>query len=466
MSEMFNSKSYWSERYRAGGTSGAGSYGRLAEFKAEVINGLVDKYGIDSVIEFGCGDGAQLSRAVYQSYLGFDVADESIAMCRSAFGEDSTKAFRNVDQYKHERADLTLSLDVIFHLIEDDVFEQYMRRLFYSANRFVVVYSSNYDGEWPDKHVKHRKFTDWVEKNHADFELVEHVPNRYPLLNDPQNETFADFYVFKKRAAKRHSLPGHLVVSVTSYAVRFPTLELTLRRILQQSVVPDETVLWISPRDAEHLPSSVIELQRCGLSIQITKDIRSYKKIIPALKQYPESFIITLDDDQIYPLDVLEPLIANYRSPTEVLCRRAHRIKFDERGAPLPYMQWQHEHQENDDCPDLFATGVCGILYPPHVLPPETLDEAKFLQLAPHADDIWLYWMARLANRNIRLVGRPWQNVMWPGAETSSLMNFNWNGGNDTQIAAMVEHFGVPRRPTPTNNRSIFRALAKLRSAT
>jgi hypothetical protein len=446
MSELFNSKAYWSERYRTGGNSGAGSYGRLAEFKAEVINGFVEKHWVGSVIEFGCGDGAQLTRARYPSYLGFDVADESVAICREKFAHDETKAFLNADHYRHEQADLTLSLDVIFHLIEDDVFDEYMRRLFWSSQKFVIVYSSNYDGDWPAKHVKHRKFTDWVEKNQADFELIEHIPNRYPLLNDAQNETFADFYVFRKRAAKRHSLPGHLVVSVTSYAVRFPILELTLRRILQQSIIPDKTVLWVSPRDAEHLPPAVVALQRYGLTIQITKDIRSYKKIIPALRQYPDSFIITLDDDQIYPLDVLEPLVANYRSPSEILCRRAHRVRFDERGVPLPYMQWQHEYQEDQDCSDLFATGVCGILYPPRVFPPQVFDEAKFLALAPHADDIWLYWMARIAGRNIRRVGRHWQNVMWPGAETSSLMNYNWNGGNDAQIASMVAEFGVPPR--------------------
>ena len=33
----FESQSYWKERYAKGGTLGAGSYGRLAQFKSEVI---------------------------------------------------------------------------------------------------------------------------------------------------------------------------------------------------------------------------------------------------------------------------------------------------------------------------------------------------------------------------------------------------------------------------------------------
>ncbi|TDV14401.1 class I SAM-dependent methyltransferase [Paraburkholderia caballeronis] len=440
----FDSAAYWSGRYRAGGNSGAGSYGRLAEFKAEILNAFVEEHHVDSVIEFGCGDGAQLRLARYPSYLGFDVAEESVALCRNAIGENETRAFRHAGQYRHERADLTLSLDVIFHLIEDDVFHEYMRRLFFSAGRYVIIYSSNYDGDWPAEHVKHRKFTDWVEQYHADFQLIRHIPNRYPLVDDPQNESFADFYIFEKRPSRRHSLPGHLVVSLTSYEKRFPTLELTLRRILQQSVTPDETVLWISAKDSEHLPDGVVQLQRNGLSIQITSDIGSYKKIIPALKRYPDSFILTLDDDQIYPLDVIEPLVACYRSPSEILCRRAHRIRFDADGKPLPYMQWQHEYQDDEESPDLFATGVCGVLYPPKSLAPQVLDDEQFKRLAPRADDIWLFWMGRLAGSKVRRVGRHWQNVMWPGAEASSLMHYNWNGGNDAQIAAMIMQYGFP----------------------
>ena len=45
------------------------------------------------------------------------------------------------------RADLTLSLDVIYHLVEDDVFVSAMRALFDKAARFVVIYASNQDAD-------------------------------------------------------------------------------------------------------------------------------------------------------------------------------------------------------------------------------------------------------------------------------------------------------------------------------
>ncbi len=74
----FGSAQYWRDRYRTGGNSGAGSYGRLASFKAEIINAFVREHNITSVIEFGCGDGLNSLLADYPTYLGFDVADESI----------------------------------------------------------------------------------------------------------------------------------------------------------------------------------------------------------------------------------------------------------------------------------------------------------------------------------------------------------------------------------------------------
>jgi hypothetical protein len=437
--QPFDGKNYWSQRYRSGGNSGAGSYGRLAEFKADIINAFVQAHGINSVIEFGCGDGAQLQLARYPAYIGFDIADEAVAMCRAIATNDKTKAFRNVSQYKHERADLALSLEVIFHLVEDHVFHEYMRRLFFSADRYVIIYSSNYDGDWPAPHVKHRKFTDWIEKYHSDFVLVQEIPNRYP------NESFAGFYIFEKLPSRKHCLPGHLVVSVTSYKKRFPTLELALRRILDQTMMPDETVLWISPEDSEYLPDGVTELQLSRLSIQITKDLGSYKKIIPALKRYPDSFIITLDDDQIYPRDVIEPLVTNYRSPTEILCRRAHEVQFDSNGRPLPYLQWRLEIHDKHDGPNLFPTSGAGVLYPPKVLAPQVLDEAQIQRLAPTSDDIWLFWMGRLAGRKVRLVGRPWPLAMWPGSDEVQLAYGNTTGGgNDRAIVAMMAHYGSP----------------------
>ena len=48
-----------------GGNSGAGSYNKIAIFKAKIMNQFVLENNIQHVIEFGFGDGAQLERAKY-----------------------------------------------------------------------------------------------------------------------------------------------------------------------------------------------------------------------------------------------------------------------------------------------------------------------------------------------------------------------------------------------------------------
>jgi SAM-dependent methyltransferase len=121
-------EAYWEGRYATGGDSGAGSYGDFAAFKAEIINRFVRDNDVASVVEFGCGDGNQLKLAAYPRYLGFDISQTVIAQCRDTFRADPTKQFRRAQDYAGESAELALSLDVVYHLFEDAVFEDDMRR--------------------------------------------------------------------------------------------------------------------------------------------------------------------------------------------------------------------------------------------------------------------------------------------------------------------------------------------------
>jgi len=155
---------------------------------------------VASVIEYGCGDGNQLKSAKYPSYLGFDISPHALSLCKYLFANDRSKKFKLMEVYRGERGDLTLSLDVIYHLIEDEVFESYMRRLFDSSDRFVIIYSSN--GEEQNEptvpHVKHRKFTNWIDENAHAWRLIQYIPNKYPYSADANAGSSADFYMYEK----------------------------------------------------------------------------------------------------------------------------------------------------------------------------------------------------------------------------------------------------------------------------
>ncbi len=194
------SLSYWEERYSTGGNSGVGSYGKFAEFKATTLNEFVAKHNLRSVIEFGCGDGNQLTLSKYPAYLGFDVSETAVTKCQKLFAGDATKRFCRLADYKGEKADLALSLDVIFHLIEDEVFANHMRTLFESSNQYVIIYASDSDEPEANQatHVKHRKFTRWVKQNVSQWKLIKHIPNKYPYHGDFTQGSFAEFFIYGK----------------------------------------------------------------------------------------------------------------------------------------------------------------------------------------------------------------------------------------------------------------------------
>lgn len=199
------STTYWERRYTGGGSSGSGSYGQLAEFKARVINDFVSTHDVRYVIEFGCGDGNQLQMMRYPRYLGLDVSEHAVQRCRQAFATDPTKTFLLLQDHRDaETCDLALSLDVIFHLVEEHVYEKHMNSLFNASDRFVIIYSSNDDDgqHRVGAHEKHRQFTAWVGANQPHWKMIEHIPNPFPYDMETKSGSRSDFFVYRKRSAE------------------------------------------------------------------------------------------------------------------------------------------------------------------------------------------------------------------------------------------------------------------------
>ena len=189
---------YWEERYRRAGTSGIGSYGLLARAKAHFINDYVRRHEIRSVVDFGAGDGNQLRLFDVPRYVGLDVSATAISRLRQQYADDASKRFVlyngvpvRGDHALH--AELGLSLDVIYHLVEEEVYERYLHDLFHCAQQHVIIYSS--DLERPrhiSGHVRHRKFTTFVQENFPEWRLVEVRRNPHRWI------ACSDFFVFRR----------------------------------------------------------------------------------------------------------------------------------------------------------------------------------------------------------------------------------------------------------------------------
>lgn len=250
----------------------------------------------------------------------------------------------------------------------------------------------------------------------------------------------------RPQAGRPHHLPGELIVSLTSYPARFGTLHLTLACLLDQSVKADKTILWIAREDMDELPAEVRRLEAHGLEIRACDDLRSYKKLIPALEAFPDAFIATADDDVYYSGDWLEMLL-EVAEDDVITCHRAHRITRFPDGSLRPYLEWEFDVQDaasRQQSSDIFPTGAGGTLYPRHSLDQRVTDRLLFERLAPDGDDLWLYWCARMAGTQHKKVGGQIRLTPWRGSQASTLWSKN-EARNDRIIAALSAELGRVR---------------------
>lgn len=193
----FDSTEYWEKRYQNGGHSGNGSYGFLAEYKRDFINQFIIENNIKSLLEYGCGDGNQLSMIKCENIIGVDVSKTVIDKCKKLLPNSKFFCLEN-EKFPKEKTDLLLSLDVIYHLIEDEVYEHYIKNIIDHGSEYIIIYSANFKGDENFSiHVRPRKFTEHKLLNRK-YELLKIVPNNYKS-NDHTKGSFSDWYIYKIR---------------------------------------------------------------------------------------------------------------------------------------------------------------------------------------------------------------------------------------------------------------------------
>ena len=201
----FHSSSFWDKHYLQGGTSGTGSYNHLAQFKVATVNAILQQYAIDSVIEFGCGDGNVLSMLDCKNYTGIDVSPTIISKLKTKFEGDSCKTFYTINErelYLQKKHDMALSMDVIFHLVEDDIFKNYMHDLFIASKKYIVIYSSNHEEFTRWKEFRHRNFIHFIQRCYPNWKVIQFIPNLYPyVIGEEAMTSSSDFYIFKNEVS-------------------------------------------------------------------------------------------------------------------------------------------------------------------------------------------------------------------------------------------------------------------------
>lgn len=246
----------------------------------------------------------------------------------------------------------------------------------------------------------------------------------------------------------RNILRKPVVVSLTSFPERINSVAETIGSILNQSFKPDHLVLWLAseqfPKKEDDLPDVLLSYKSQGLLIEWTEDVKSYKKLIPSLKKYKNTIIVTADDDLIYPQSwLLELVLTHLITPNSIICHRVHEVCLDNEGEILPYKNWPKEVKGGKTTFLNFFTTGAGVLFPPGALHLDVTRRDLFEKLCPTGDDIWVWGMAVRNGTNITAIENSCFELNFvEGTQEIALWRDNVSRGrNDIMMANLLNAY-------------------------
>ena len=174
-----------------------------------------------------------------------------------------------------------------------------------------------------------------------------------------------------------------IIVSLTSWKKRIQNVPMVIQSILTGTKPPDKIVLNLSTEEFslkdKELPTYLLMLKETNkIEINWVKEnTKAFKKIIPTMKLYPESIIISIDDDIIYPEFFVEKMVSKYNETGNII------TWWDSKINNIP-----------------FVTGD-STLYDTEKLTPFIYEKLTQEIINSNADDIWYSWCIRQLGLNI-----------------------------------------------------------------
>ncbi|GGG53079.1 hypothetical protein [Bizionia arctica] len=258
------------------------------------------------------------------------------------------------------------------------------------------------------------------------------------------------YYKNRSKEALGTDSDSNVIVSLTSFPARIDIVYLVIKSILNQTVRPNKIVLWLGieqfPDGVESLPISLLELRPLGLDIEFCEDIKAHKKYYFAFQKYPENLIVTVDDDVIYPKDLLKVLLETHkRYPNSVVANRVRYMKKDG-DSYVPYREWKiNKVKDAEPSKYIFSTGVGGVLYQPSFFKKSFFDLEGIKKTDCRNDDIWLK-AGQIANNIPVVFTNYYYNplIEIPDSQKESLFSNNvFEADNDRQIIEIFDYFGI-----------------------
>lgn len=243
---------------------------------------------------------------------------------------------------------------------------------------------------------------------------------------------------------------SNLIVSLTSFPARINIVYLAIKSMLNQTQRPQKIVLWLGkelfPNGEADLPQNLLELKPFGLEIEFCDDLKAHTKYFYAMQKYPNNLVVTVDDDIIYPTNLLSTLLkVHHKFPRCVVANRVRSMTI-ENGDFLPYRGWKINRENNIEPSKMnFATGVGGVLYKPEFFLNSLYDLEGIRKTNCIGDDIWL--KAGEMENKIPVVFTNFyfkEFIEIPNSQKENLHSKNvFESGNDTQVKDVFGYFGI-----------------------
>ena len=240
-----------------------------------------------------------------------------------------------------------------------------------------------------------------------------------------------------------------IVVSMTTFPQRFDKIGIVIRSILYQDLKPDKIVIYLDGETKySDLTEEMISFEKDGVEYRFHNEtlLKCHSKYLFAMLDYPDAIIVTTDDDVILPHNWLRSLVDSYlKYPNAVSARRVHLMRYDN-GGFLPYNHWFDQwRKEKKPSHLLFATGVGGVLYPPHCLMPEALNQEMIKKLSLNNDDIWLKcWEVMSGTPVVWVPNNEVALAQTENEQEVALSNTNVSEGrNDILFYNVLEYYGL-----------------------
>lgn len=268
-------------------------------------------------------------------------------------------------------------------------------------------------------------------------------------------EAYYNLYIVKRYRKSRNKKLGvvqgkrgqKIIVSLTSYPKRIGTVWITIETIMNQSLKPDEIILWLAKEQftgVQSLPIELLEQRKRGLTIRFCDDLRSHKKYYYTMQEYPDDIVLLFDDDMFYPYDTIKKLWKLHEKyPGDICCITSQVMEPDYMSVPSGWRNPEViESLEHSGRIQVF-TGS-GSLFPPKSLSEEIFHKDNLLRLSPFADDLWITFMALRAGTKITSLNK-WRAfpVSIYGTHEGSLWYINGQDGkNDEQWKKLLKFYG------------------------